>query len=88
MLTLLFVENGRFPFANFEDPNHNIDLPVFSIHGNHDDPSREGARQVVRCLCCLQVILPSLKVVVVRPAVAGSHRRAVHGKPHQLLWQV
>jgi len=24
--------------ANFEDPNHNIGLPVFIIHGNHDDP--------------------------------------------------
>jgi hypothetical protein len=33
---------GLFHRVNFEDPNYNIDLPVFSIHGNHDDPSREG----------------------------------------------
>ena len=38
--------SDRFPFANYEDPNYNIELPVFSIHGNHDDPSREGARRV------------------------------------------
>lgn len=24
---------------NFANPNMNIDLPVFTIHGNHDDPS-------------------------------------------------
>ncbi|EPY23286.1 double-strand break repair protein MRE11 [Strigomonas culicis] len=26
------------PVANFQDPNVNIALPVFAIHGNHDDP--------------------------------------------------
>lgn len=25
--------------VNYEDPNMNIALPVFSIHGNHDDAS-------------------------------------------------
>ncbi|XP_076672396.1 double strand break repair nuclease mre11 [Andrena cerasifolii] len=25
--------------VNYEDPNLNISMPVFSIHGNHDDPS-------------------------------------------------
>jgi double-strand break repair protein MRE11 len=25
--------------ANFEDPNIKISIPVFSIHGNHDDPA-------------------------------------------------
>ena len=24
---------------NYEDPNYNISIPVFSIHGNHDDPA-------------------------------------------------
>ena len=32
--------------VNYEDPNYNIDLPVFSIHGNHDDPTREGGMEV------------------------------------------
>ncbi|XP_075238122.1 double strand break repair nuclease mre11 [Lycorma delicatula] len=27
------------PVVNYEDPNFNIAIPVFSIHGNHDDPT-------------------------------------------------
>jgi double-strand break repair protein MRE11 len=27
---------------NYDDPFQDVSLPVFSIHGNHDDPSREG----------------------------------------------
>jgi double-strand break repair protein MRE11 len=26
------------PMVNFMSPNYNVALPVFSIHGNHDDP--------------------------------------------------
>lgn len=29
--------------VNYEDPNFNVALPIFSIHGNHDDPSGAGA---------------------------------------------
>lgn len=32
----------RNPAVNYEDPNYNIKLPVFSIHGNHDDPAGDG----------------------------------------------
>ena len=28
--------------VNFEDPNINVDLPFFMIHGNHDDPGGES----------------------------------------------
>lgn len=31
-----------FPAVNYEDPNLNIAIPVFSIHGNHDDPQGTG----------------------------------------------
>ena len=24
---------------NYEDPNYNVSIPVFTIHGNHDDPA-------------------------------------------------
>lgn len=27
-----------FPHVNYEDPNLNVSVPIFSIHGNHDDP--------------------------------------------------
>nr|WPK49565.1 MRE11 [Halechiniscus sp.] len=29
---------SHFRTPNWEDPNINIELPIFSIHGNHDDP--------------------------------------------------
>ncbi|KAI7818598.1 Metallo-dependent phosphatase-like protein [Gamsiella multidivaricata] len=28
--------------VNYMDPNLNVGIPVFSIHGNHDDPSGDG----------------------------------------------
>ena len=31
-----------FPVVNYEDSNLNIGMPVFSIHGNHDDPTGKG----------------------------------------------
>ena len=30
--------------ANYEDPNFKVEMPIFSIHGNHDDPA--GVRRV------------------------------------------
>ncbi|KAL8696206.1 MAG: hypothetical protein Q9224_002915 [Gallowayella concinna] len=33
---------GAFNHVNYEDPDINISIPVFSIHGNHDDPSGQG----------------------------------------------
>lgn len=33
---------SSFPAVNYEDPNLNIAIPVFSIHGNHDDPQGTG----------------------------------------------
>ena len=46
---LELVSDGRRNFpggtgrANWEDDNVNVALPVFSIHGNHDDPAGLGA---------------------------------------------
>ncbi|KAG7162191.1 double-strand break repair protein MRE11-like [Homarus americanus] len=39
------VENfkhAKNPTVNYLDPNLNIAIPIFSIHGNHDDPSGPG----------------------------------------------
>ncbi|CAN6869501.1 unnamed protein product [Brassica oleracea] len=30
---------NAFGHVNYEDPHFNVGLPVFSIHGNHDDPA-------------------------------------------------
>ena len=40
----------QFPTVNYEDPNLNVAYPVFSIHGNHDDPAGQGN------LCSLDVL--------------------------------
>ncbi|KAG6835512.1 meiotic recombination, partial [Arthromyces matolae] len=42
-----------FPAVNYEDPNFNVGIPVFSIHGNHDDPQGAGAEGA---LCALDVL--------------------------------
>jgi len=40
------ADAGKSGMANYEDPNCNVSLPVFSIHGNHDDPAGEGERGI------------------------------------------
>ena len=34
---------SAFNHVNYEDPDINVAIPVFSIHGNHDDPSGVSA---------------------------------------------
>lgn len=48
-ITVEFLSDGSQNFhnavnesVNYEDPNLNISIPVYSIHGNHDDPSAFG----------------------------------------------
>ena len=36
---------GQRDVVNYEDENYSVDLPIFAIHGNHDDPTREGGAQ-------------------------------------------
>lgn len=33
------TKTRAFNHVNYEDPDINVAMPVFSIHGNHDDPS-------------------------------------------------
>lgn len=35
--------HNSFGTVNYEDPNFNVGLPFFIIHGNHDDPTGSGA---------------------------------------------
>eukprot|EP00947_MAST-08B_sp_MAST-8B-sp1_P000686 g686.t1 len=50
--TVNFPDFGR---VNYEDPNYNVDLPVFAIHGNHDDPTRDGGMESLSALDLLSV---------------------------------
>lgn len=47
------ADSFSFPAVNYEDPNFNVGIPVFSIHGNHDDPQGTGADGA---LCALDVL--------------------------------
>jgi len=40
----------KTPVVNYEDPNFNISHPVFSIHGNHDDPTGESSLSAIDLL--------------------------------------
>ncbi|KZT01347.1 DNA repair exonuclease [Laetiporus sulphureus 93-53] len=44
-----------FPAVNYEDPNFNVGIPVFSIHGNHDDPQGAGPEGALSALDMLSV---------------------------------
>ncbi|KAK4052670.1 meiotic recombination [Microbotryomycetes sp. JL201] len=45
-----------WPNVNYEDENLNVGLPVFSIHGNHDDPQGTGSEGA---LCALDLLAAS-----------------------------
>lgn len=42
-----FADTGR---ANYLDPNRNVALPVFCVHGNHDDPSGVSFKSAIDVL--------------------------------------
>ncbi|KAM6290551.1 double-strand break repair protein MRE11 isoform 2-T2 [Porphyrio hochstetteri] len=42
--------SSKFPWVNYQDRNINISIPIFSIHGNHDDPTGADA------LCALDIL--------------------------------
>lgn len=49
--------------VNFEDPNLNIGLPIFTIHGNHDDPGGADNLSAVDILSTANLINYFGKVV-------------------------
>ncbi|KAM5246487.1 double-strand break repair protein MRE11 isoform 2-T2 [Ctenodactylus gundi] len=47
---------SKFPWVNYQDGNLNISIPVFSIHGNHDDPTGADALCALDVLSCAGLI--------------------------------
>ncbi|XP_045153663.1 double-strand break repair protein MRE11 [Echinops telfairi] len=47
---------SKFPWVNYQDGNLNISIPVFSIHGNHDDPTGADALCALDILSCAGLI--------------------------------
>ena len=50
------ADNFRNSCVNYEDPFYSVDLPIFSIHGNHDDPTRDGGTDSSDMLAALDLL--------------------------------
>lgn len=49
------AEGFTFPAVNYEDFNLNVSIPIFSIHGNHDEPQGVGVDGALSALDLLSV---------------------------------
>ena len=58
-LSVNFEAHGNFTWPNYHDSNLNIAIPVFTIHGNHDDPTGCGAANSGMTLSVLNTLADS-----------------------------
>ncbi|XP_077969639.1 double-strand break repair protein MRE11-like isoform X2 [Styela clava] len=72
--------------VNYEDPNLNISMPVFSIHGNHDDPAGSGSLSAIDLLSVAGFLnhfgrATSLEKIEISPVLLqkGSTKLALYG---------
>ncbi|XP_053163566.1 double-strand break repair protein MRE11 isoform X2 [Hemicordylus capensis] len=77
---------SKFPWVNYQDGNLNISIPVFSIHGNHDDPTGADALCALDILSCAGFLnhfgrSPSVEKIDVSPVLLqkGSSKIALYG---------
>lgn len=63
--------------ANFEDPNLNVGLPIFTIHGNHDDPTGADSLSAVDILSTAGLVNYFGKVVSASASRQAWHAYAV-----------
>ncbi|OAL33815.1 DNA repair protein (mre11) [Fonsecaea nubica] len=75
-----------FDHVNYEDANINVGIPVFSIHGNHDDPTGEGHYSALDLLAVSGLInyygkTPQSDNIVVKPVLIqkGRTKLALYG---------
>ena len=77
---------GDFNHVNYEDLDINVAIPVFSIHGNHDDPSGEGHYAALDILQCSGLLnyygrTPESDNILVKPVLLqkGRTKLALYG---------
>ncbi|EXJ74953.1 double-strand break repair protein MRE11 [Cladophialophora psammophila CBS 110553] len=75
-----------FDHVNYEDANINVGIPVFSIHGNHDDPTGEGHYSALDLLAVSGLVnyygkTPQSDNIVVKPVLIqkGRTKLALYG---------
>ncbi|KAK4941483.1 meiotic recombination [Elasticomyces elasticus] len=78
--------DATFDHVNYEDPNINVGIPVFSIHGNHDDPTGEGHYAALDLLAVSGLVnyfgkTPESDNIVVKPVLIqkGRTKLALYG---------
>ncbi|KAK3638884.1 meiotic recombination [Elasticomyces elasticus] len=78
---------GAFNHVNYEDPDINVAIPVFSIHGNHDDPSGEEGSLAALDLLQISGLVnyygrtPESDNILIKPVLLqkGSTKLALYG---------
>ncbi|XP_060627083.2 double-strand break repair protein MRE11 [Anolis sagrei] len=77
---------SKFPWVNYQDGNLNISTPVFSIHGNHDDPTGADALCALDILSCAGLLnhfgrSPSVEKIDISPVLLqkGKSKIALYG---------
>ncbi|KAJ7320090.1 hypothetical protein JRQ81_019601 [Phrynocephalus forsythii] len=77
---------SKFPWVNYQDGNLNISIPVFSIHGNHDDPTGVDALCALDILSCAGLVnhfgrSSSVERIDVSPVLLqkGNSKMALYG---------
>lgn len=77
---------GAFDHVNYEDPDINISIPIFSIHGNHDDPSGEANLAALDLLQISGLMnyygrMPEADNIVIKPVLLqkGRTKLALYG---------
>ncbi|PWA01350.1 hypothetical protein BB558_002545 [Smittium angustum] len=75
-----------FNVVNYKDPSIRVSLPVFTIHGNHDDPSGEGGLSAVDILSDSGLVnyfgkTASVDEIVIEPVLLkkNDNRVAIYG---------
>lgn len=78
--------DATFDHVNYEDTNINVGIPVFSIHGNHDDPTGDGHYAALDLLAVSGLInyygkTPQSDNIVVKPVLLqkGRTKLALYG---------
>lgn len=78
--------HSKFPWVNYLDDNLNISIPIFSVHGNHDDPTGADGLCAVDLLSCAGLVnhfgrSRSVEKVEISPVLLqkGDTRIALYG---------
>uniref|UniRef100_A0A7S4F0M6 Double-strand break repair protein n=1 Tax=Chrysotila carterae TaxID=13221 RepID=A0A7S4F0M6_CHRCT len=81
--------HNKYKTVNYEDPNYNVQLPVFAIHGNHDDPAGDGGLAPLDLLSSANLVnyfgrARDIENIVLSPILLkkGATRLALYGLGH------